>query len=90
MLLGGYRYIYSPSHPDKTKAGYVAEHRLVMEKIIGRPLTRKEAVHHLNHDRLDNRPENLHLCTSNGSHFIENHLIERTKDGRFKKAIKSI
>ncbi len=70
---GKYIYIKTSSHPNGGKQGYVAEHRLVMEKKIGRFLKRKEIVHHINHIESDNRPENLELCESAGQHTKLHH-----------------
>lgn len=62
---------------------YVFEHRLVMEKYIGRLLEQHERVHHKNHDRLDNRIENLELVANHSEH-IKKHHNKRNKDGTFR------
>jgi hypothetical protein len=64
----GYVYAYSPNHPYAHK-NYVFEHRLVMEKKIGRYLKPKEVVHHINGDVKDNRIENLQLFENNAKHM---------------------
>mgnify|MGYP001584478774 CR=1 FL=1 len=65
----GYVLVYSPEHSSSNSNKYVREHRLVMEKHLGRFLNSGEVVHHINGIRNDNRIENLQLFQTNGEHL---------------------
>lgn len=64
-----YWLIYRPDHPFANRHGYVREHRLVMEQMLGRYLTRKEVVDHIDRDGLNNDPSNLRLFPTNAEHL---------------------
>ncbi len=65
----GYILIYKPNHPFAMYKKYVYEHRLIIEKQIGRYLKSTEIVHHINSNCSDNRIENLKLFSSNIEHL---------------------
>lgn len=68
----GYILVQCPDHPESKKYdGYVLEHRLVMEGMLGRMLSPEEVVHHINGKKEDNRPENLKVYASQGLHIHE-------------------
>ena len=73
--INGYVLAYVPDHPNAHKDGYVMLHTVLMEREIGRYLNKNEVVHHVNHNRADNRIENLKLMDK--KEHMSMHMKER-------------
>lgn len=64
----GYKMIKNYDHQRRDKNNYIQEHILIMEKYLGRSIDYdREECHHINGNKLDNRPENIQLMTK-GQH----------------------
>jgi hypothetical protein len=69
--------IFEPTHPSAAKrsgkswgSGWVKEHQVVAERILGRVLKANEVVHHINGVKTDNRPENLQILDARDHHQL--------------------
>jgi len=83
----GYVRVYAPDHFAPRKGGYILEHRLIMERLLNRPLWPKECVHHKDHNRQNNDPINLELI-ERGVHSkhhrqLDAHTFQRDAKGRY-------
>jgi len=66
----GYILIWCPGHHRSNCQGYVFEHILVAEQILGKPLPPNAEIHHVNEDKSDNRLGNIVICSDNDYHHL--------------------
>lgn len=75
----GYILVYAPNNKRSNVNGYIYEHLLIMEKYLGRPVRKEEAVHHIDENKSNNNINNLILFPTKGSHTAFHHNIRKYK-----------
>lgn len=87
----GYKMIMFPQHHRAWKSGYVYEHILVMEELLGINVLPEYSIHHKDQDKLNNDPDNLMCFLTEGDHqryhympaFPERYKLERDARGLY-------
>lgn len=64
---GYYKYYY-PEHHLSNKSGFVYEHMIMAEELLGRDLNFGEVVHHKDRNRINNSIDNLMVFKTNADH----------------------
>jgi hypothetical protein len=64
----GYILVKNYNHPNHNKENYILEHRLIMEKHLGRYLKPEEVIHHKDGNGINNNIENLGLFANQAEH----------------------
>ena len=72
--MDGYRLIYKKDHP-RASNGYVLEHIIVAEDVLGKPLPPKAVCHHVDGNPSNNIQNNLVICEDQAYH----HLLHQRK-----------
>jgi hypothetical protein len=89
---GGYDYLYIPSHKNSSKQGYIAQHRIIYERMHGIVLSKHLTVHHRDENILNNNLSNLELMSNaehSSHHMKENHKNNKIWTNEFKEKHKN-
>jgi len=66
----GYILRFVPDHPNAPKNGYMMDHILIAEKVMGKVLPPGAEMHHVDENPSNNRNNNLVICESKKYHAI--------------------
>lgn len=86
-VYGGYVWEFFPSHHLQNPWGWVAQHRLVAEDKIGRPLRQgkdpkfAEHAHHVDDCRTNNHPDNIEVMTKSEHHSHHSYRLGMNSRG---------
>lgn len=67
-----------PEHPRAKPNGYVFEHVLVAEKLLGRALLADEVVHHIDGNKQNNDIENIMVFPNQSAHMLHHWNVHKT------------
>ncbi|MCM3130977.1 MULTISPECIES: HNH endonuclease [unclassified Paenibacillus] len=81
----GYIEIRMPEHHRARGNGYVFEHIIVAEKILGRKLAPWENVHHKDRNKENNHPDNLEVLSA--SEHTKKHSADKPKTGSYLNCV---
>lgn len=65
----GYPMVYLPEHHRADPKGYVYEHVIIAEKMLGRLLNKHEVCHHLDGNKCNNTMSNIYVCNDHSEHL---------------------
>lgn len=78
---------WSQAHPDKPKhprkrinGENVAMHKVIAERVLGRPLKKNECVHHIDANRHNNNNDNLLICTRSYHTWLHRKMAKIAKE----------
>jgi hypothetical protein len=84
----GYREVWIGEHtlPGRV-GGYYKEHRILKELEIGRELSDREIIHHVDGDKINNKLENLFVCNGQFEHRKLHGQLERVAMGLVRSGL---
>lgn len=82
ISVAGYKQVLVPNHPRADGSGFVMEHIVVFEQATGVQVPMNCCVHHLNGDKLDNRPQNLCMMSRSAHTAFHNSGNKKSEETR--------